>query len=105
MAKAQKKPRTAKQVEADKKNLANWEAKQAEANRISDNKEVAEISYKEGYDKGHIDGYLIGSKHGEKVGYIAGFENKKSLSYVNMLSGFVLGAVTVLIAAFIALGL
>lgn len=64
---------------------------------------VADIAYKEGYDKGHTSGYLdgqsVGFADGKSAGFIMGFEMKKQLRYVNMLSGFVLGAVTVLIAA------
>lgn len=101
--------RSEKQKAADKKNLADWEAKQAEEARVSNDKIVADIAYKEGYDKGHITGLVEGEERGRDLGYtngfIRGFEEKKQLRYVNMLSGFVLGSVTVLIATSIALGL
>lgn len=40
-----KAPRSAKQKVADLKKLADWEAKQAKVNRISDNKEMILIGY------------------------------------------------------------
>lgn len=101
--------RTEKQKAADKRNLEAWEKKQAEEARISNDKEVAEIAheegYKEGYDKGQFDGYQSGYEKGNSDGFVKGLEENKRLAYVNMLSGFVLGSVTVLIAAFICLGL
>lgn len=101
--------RTEKQKAADKRNLEAWEKKQAEEARISNDKEVAKIAheegYKEGYDKGHIIGLTEGEERGRDAGYIEGFckgfEELKKLRYVNMLSGFVLGSVTVLIAGLI----
>lgn len=104
-----KKKQTPKAAAASKKNLADWEAKQAEEARVSNDKIVADIAYKEGYDRGHTSGYIdgqaVGFADGKSAGFIMGFEVKKQLKYVNMLSGFVLGSVTVLIATSIALGL
>lgn len=88
-----KAPRSAKQKAADLKKLQDWEAKQAEEARVSNDKEVATAAYTVGYDEGH------------HVGFIDGFEEKKRLKYVNMFTGFVLGAVTILLACMLALGI
>lgn len=70
--------RTEKQKAADKKNLAVWEAKQAEEARISNDKEVFE--------------------RGVKFG-------RMETNHVRFVMGIVVGSCVVLIACFIGLGI